>query len=74
MIRTRKLLQGALSTLLKTKSPGEISVRDITEAATVNRATFYDHYRDKHALLDAMRAKPPWSTWGYGEDREALPF
>jgi AcrR family transcriptional regulator len=54
--RTRKLLQGALGTLMQTKSFDEISVQDITEAATVNRATFYDHYTDKYALLDAMVA------------------
>jgi AcrR family transcriptional regulator len=52
--RTRKLLQGALGTLMQTKSFDEISVQDITEAATVNRATFYDHYTDKYALLDAL--------------------
>jgi len=54
--RTRQLLQGALSTLLQSKSFEEISVQDITEAATVNRATFYDHYNDKFALLDALVA------------------
>jgi AcrR family transcriptional regulator len=54
--RTRKLLQGALGTLLQTKSFDEVSVQDIAEAATVNRATFYDHYTDKFALLDAMIA------------------
>jgi AcrR family transcriptional regulator len=54
--RTRKLLQGALGTLLQTKSFDEISVQDITEAATVNRATFYDHYTDKFALIEAMIA------------------
>jgi AcrR family transcriptional regulator len=54
--RTRKLLQGALGTLMQTKSFDEISVQDIAEAATVNRATFYDHYTDKFALLDAMIA------------------
>src|SRR6202035_910089 len=52
--RTRQLLQGALRTLMQTKSFDEIAVQDITEAATVNRATFYDHYTDKYALLDAM--------------------
>ena len=54
--RTRQLLQGALRTLMQTKSFDEVSVQDITETATVNRATFYDHYTDKYALLDAMVA------------------
>ena len=54
--RTRQLLQGALSTLLQAKAFEEISVQDIAEAATVNRATFYDHYADKFALLDALAA------------------
>ena len=54
--RTRKLLQGALGALLQSKSFDEISVHDITEAATVNRATFYDHYTDKFALLEALVA------------------
>jgi len=51
--RTRQLLQGALWSLLKAKSFEEISVQDITDAATVNRATFYDHYTDKSGLLKA---------------------
>jgi AcrR family transcriptional regulator len=54
--RTRQLLQGALRSLMQTKSFEEISVQDIAETATVNRATFYDHYTDKFALLDAMIA------------------
>jgi AcrR family transcriptional regulator len=54
--RTRQLLQGALRSLMQTKSFDEISVQDIAETATVNRATFYDHYTDKYALLDAMVA------------------
>jgi AcrR family transcriptional regulator len=54
--RTRQLLQGALQTLMQTKGFDEISVQDITDMATVNRATFYDHYTDKFGLLDAMVA------------------
>jgi AcrR family transcriptional regulator len=54
--RTRTLLQGALRKLMQNKSFDDISVQDITETATVNRATFYDHYTDKYALLDAMVA------------------
>jgi AcrR family transcriptional regulator len=56
MRRTRQLLQGALRTLMQTRSFDEIAVQDIAEVATVNRATFYDHYTDKYALLEAMAA------------------
>lgn len=52
--RTRQLLQAALHDLMQTRAFDEISVQDITEAATLNRATFYDHYTDKFALLAAM--------------------
>ncbi len=54
--RTRQLLQAALLDLMQTKGFDEISVHDITDAATINRATFYDHYTDKFALLDATIA------------------
>lgn len=54
--RTRKLLHDALRNIMQDKIFDDISVQDITEAATVNRATFYDHYADKYALLDAMVA------------------
>jgi AcrR family transcriptional regulator len=52
--RTRQLLQQALGKLLETKDFDKISVQDIADAATVNRATFYDHYADKFALLECM--------------------
>jgi AcrR family transcriptional regulator len=54
--RTRELLQQALATLLDTRDFERISVQDITDAATVNRATFYAHYPDKFALLECMVA------------------
>jgi AcrR family transcriptional regulator len=52
--RTRQLLQQALEKLLETKEFEKISVQDIADAATVNRATFYDHYTDKFALLECL--------------------
>ncbi len=52
--RTRLLLQHALEKLLETKEFEKISVQDIADAATLNRATFYDHYADKFALLECM--------------------
>lgn len=48
--RTRKLLQDAFRELVHEKRFSAISVQDITERATVNRATFYAHYRDKEEL------------------------
>jgi AcrR family transcriptional regulator len=52
--RTRELLQQALANLLDSRDFERISVQDIAEAATVNRATFYAHYTDKFALLECM--------------------
>jgi AcrR family transcriptional regulator len=52
--RTRQLLQDALRSLLAEKEFDKISVQDITEAATLNRATFYAHYEDKFALLGEL--------------------
>lgn len=50
--RTRKLLQEALIELTIQKGFAAVTVRDITEYAGVNRATFYRHYQDKFDLLD----------------------
>jgi len=52
--RTQKLIRDALMSLLAEKSFESISVQDIAERATVNRATFYAHFSDKFALLDAV--------------------
>ena len=52
--RTRQLMQQALAKLLERKEFEEISVQDIADAATINRATFYDHYTDKFSLLECM--------------------
>src|SRR5258708_35111198 len=52
--RTRQLLQDALKRLLEEKEFDKITIQDITEAATLNRATFYAHYSDKFALLEEL--------------------
>jgi len=39
--RTRQLLQDALKRLLEEKEFDKITIQNITEAATLNRATFY---------------------------------
>jgi AcrR family transcriptional regulator len=48
------MLFEALERLLKSRSIDQLSVSDITDAATLNRATFYDHYTDKFALLEGL--------------------
>src|ERR1700676_2849550 len=52
--RTRHLLQDALKRLLEEKEFDKITIQDITEIATLNRATFYAHYPDKFALLEQL--------------------
>jgi AcrR family transcriptional regulator len=52
--RTRGLLQDALKRLLEEKEFDKITIQDIAEAATLNRATFYAHYPDKFALLEEL--------------------
>lgn len=54
ILRTRKMLQDALARLLKKKEFDKISIGDIAEESTLNRATFYDHYPDKSALLECL--------------------
>ena len=54
--RTRQLLHRAFNELMGEKSFDEITVHDIAERSTVNRATFYDHFPDKFALLEDIIA------------------
>jgi len=46
------MLRDAFFSLLQEKSFEAISIQDIAERSTVNRATFYDHYSDKPALVE----------------------
>jgi len=55
--RTRGYIREAFTVLLAEKSFKSITVKEITEKAEVNRATFYAHYEDKYALLhETLRA------------------
>jgi AcrR family transcriptional regulator len=54
ILRSRRMLMDALAKLLMKKELEEISVQEIADGATLNRATFYLHYPDKNALLQAM--------------------
>ena len=52
--RARKLLKESLLELMKRKTFSDISVRDVTDAADMNRATFYLHYSGTAELLQSV--------------------
>jgi AcrR family transcriptional regulator len=56
IVRSRRMLMDALANLLNKKEFEDISIQEIADEATLNRATFYLHYSDKNALLQAMTA------------------
>jgi len=56
IVRSRRMLMEALVRLLSKKEFDDISIQEIADEATLNRATFYLHYPDKNALLQAMTA------------------
>lgn len=52
--RTRELITNAFISVVSKKGFESITVKDITTAATINRATFYSHFTDKYDLLDTL--------------------
>ncbi|WP_028777468.1 TetR/AcrR family transcriptional regulator [Shimazuella kribbensis] len=52
--RTRNLIIDAFIQLSIKKEFQNITIKDITDEATVNRATFYSHFTDKYQLLDSV--------------------
>jgi AcrR family transcriptional regulator len=52
--RTRHLLQQTLLDLMREQSFSAITVQDLAERSTLNRATFYAHFEDKYDLLDSI--------------------
>lgn len=52
VIRTRKLIMDSFITLSEEKDFKDITVKDITAEAMINRATFYYHFEDIYDLLE----------------------
>ena len=48
---TKMMLRESLSGLMKDKPIHKITVKEICEAAGLNRGTFYSHFSDQHDLL-----------------------
>ncbi len=55
VIRTRQALQEAMIELtIEKKNYSAVTISDIARRSNIRRATFYDHYSDKEALLKAI--------------------
>lgn len=54
--RSRRLLKESLLVLMKRKEFSQISVRDVTDEADMNRGTFYLHYAGTVELLQSLEA------------------
>lgn len=54
VLLTRQLIREAFRELLRKKNFDSITINDIAQRATINRATFYAHYEDKYALLEEI--------------------
>ncbi|GEP78964.1 TetR/AcrR family transcriptional regulator [Staphylococcus carnosus] len=52
--KTQTAIKNAFIHLLEEKDLDHITVSDITDAADINRGTFYLHYEDKYILLESM--------------------
>ena len=52
--RTKRLLLESLTSLMKEKPIKDISVKELTDLADINRGTFYLHYRDIYDMLEQL--------------------
>ena len=52
--KTKEALRHCLAELLKTEKINDISVKELTDMADINRGTFYLHYRDVFDLLEQL--------------------
>ena len=52
--RTKKLLTQALTQLLQEKQINEITVKELTDLADMNRGTFYLYYKDMFDMLEKI--------------------
>ena len=79
--RTRELIVGAFNALVAEKGHTGLTVQEIAERATINRATFYAHFTDQYELFDhviseafgqELRGRLPASPGLSGGNLEAL--
>lgn len=80
---TRQAIVEEFIELLKHKKIEKVTIKDITEQANINRATFYAHFEDKFQLFDEMTKDSATEklnkhtkdiyTWDKKPSRELIP-
>lgn len=55
--KTKKNIRDALTELMREKGVKDITVRELSELADINRGTFYNHYKDVFDLLEQIESE-----------------
>lgn len=55
--KTKAQLRAALSALMQEKEIKDITVRELTERADLNRGTFYCHYKDIYDMVEQVQTE-----------------
>lgn len=74
LTRTRQLIVDSFVLLSNRKEFSSITVKDITEEAHINRATFYNHFLDKYDLLEKVVSEKLKLNLGCDQAKESLPL
>lgn len=53
-LRTTKAIKKALMIVMSAKSISDITIKEVSEVADINRKTFYAHYADVYAVFDEI--------------------
>ncbi len=70
--KTQKNIKEAFFRLRKKKEIGKISVKELSELALINKATFYLHYRDIYDLEDKLENELISEMIGELREREVM--
>lgn len=54
VVRTKKAIRNAFARLVSRKPLGEITVKELSEEADINRKTFYNYYSDIFQVMDEV--------------------
>ena len=54
VVRTKKAIRNAFARLSSRRSLGEITVKELSEEADINRKTFYNYYSDIFQVMDEV--------------------